>query len=224
MNLDELLDLINSSNSIIIIIIIAITGCIQIAPIKINPWTWAYNKVKLFIRSLFMGDVIDEIKLINDEIQNYNLKLVDMKNGSIAQKDYFVQEIKELQKEIKDLHVETNQNISDVKRQTIDLNYQLVMLGKDVSSLNTRVEKNKEEVGEDHAKDLRRTILEFGNDLYAYPEKGHTKEWFDSILGIITEYLNYCSSHPNFKNEQAVMTIEHIRNVYQQMCEDHSFL
>lgn len=231
MNFKELLNIIESSNSIILITFIVITGCIEIAPIKLNPWTWIYNKVKNFIKNLFVGDVINEIQRINEEVKKYGVKISDIESGTINQKKDFSNEIKGLQEEIKNLHAETNGNISDVKRQTIDSNYQLVVLSKSVEQLNSRVDalnvtvdKNKEEVGEDRAKNLRRIILEFGDDLYAYPEKGHTKEWFDAILRTITEYLNYCSTHPDFKNEQAVMTIEHIRNVYQEMCEKHSFL
>lgn len=176
------------SNVLSFIIIIAIPSLIQVSPIKINPWTWLRKEIK----ELFVGDVVKEIKNVNEQLD--------------------------------ELHKETTTNITDIKTQTVDLNCQVIGLNKNVETLNKRIANNEDLQGERYAKNLRRVILEFGDYLYAHSNEGHTKERFDSVLEVITDYETYCSTHPNFKNEQAVMTIRYIKDVYQKCCEEHSFL
>lgn len=135
-----------------------------------------------------------------------------------------VREIKTTNQQLKEFHEESNSNINAIKIQTVDLNCQVLTLSQNVASLNERMASNEDIQGERYAKALRRDILEFGDNLYAHAEEGHTKERFDSILEVITEYENYCSTHPNFKNEQAVATIAYIKRVYQDYCVKHSFL
>ena len=135
-----------------------------------------------------------------------------------------VREIKTTNQQLKDFHEESTKNITDIKTQTVDLNCQVVGLVQNVETLNQRMANNEDLQGERYAKALRRDILEFGDSLYAHSEEGHTKERFDSILEVITEYENYCSTHPNFKNEQAVATIAYIKKAYQDCCMRHSFL
>lgn len=138
--------------------------------------------------------------------------------------DDTINEVKALSNKLDDFTEDINNNISDVKRQTIDLNYQCLTLDKGLQALSKRVEDNEHIQGERYAKNLRRIILEFGDYLYAHPDEDHTKERFDSILIVITDYETYCSTHPDFKNEQAVMTIDFIKHKYQEFCKKHSFL
>lgn len=68
----------------------------------------------------------------------------------------------------------------------------------------------------------RYRILRFDDEI-RHKQK-HTKEHFDQILDDITEYENYCSSHPNYKNNRAILAIENIKETYKKCCFTHSFL
>ena len=68
----------------------------------------------------------------------------------------------------------------------------------------------------------RTEILRFGDELYINTR--HTKERFNQILSDITKYEKYCSAHPDFQNDQAVMTITNIKETYQKCLEKHNFL
>lgn len=188
MSFNEIIEIFNNNNSLILCLFIAVTGLIEISPIKINPWSWVQKK----IRHLFVEDTINEVKSLSNQLVSFNEDI--------------------------------NKNIDDVKRQTIDLNYQYLTLDKKLTALSKDVENNKATQDDRYATNLRRVILEFGDDLCAHPDEDHTKERFDSILRVITDYESYCSGHPDFENEQAVMTIEYIKMKYQECCQKHSFL
>lgn len=68
----------------------------------------------------------------------------------------------------------------------------------------------------------RTEILRFGEELYVNTK--HTKERFNQILSDITKYEKYCSTHPDFQNDQAVITIANIEETYQKCLEKHNFL
>ena len=54
--------------------------------------------------------------------------------------------------------------------------------------------------------------------------KKHSKEHFDEILFDIDAYEQYCSTHPDYKNNKAVLAIGTIKEVYADCIEEHSFL
>lgn len=120
---------------------------IQIAPIKINPWTWLAKKIGRAIN----GDVIERLN--------------------------------EQAKEIKSLHEK-----------------------REESEATTR----------------RYRILRFDDEIRH--EKKHTKEHFDQVLDDIMIYNNYCKSHPDYKNNKAVMAIENIETTYRKCAREHTFL
>lgn len=83
--------------------------------------------------------------------------------------------------------------------------------------------KNLKDQSEEHAaKSCRVRILRFGDEILH--DVHHSKEHFDQILLDITEYENYCKSHPEFKNNMTVITTSRIKSTYEQCLEDHSFL
>lgn len=71
--------------------------------------------------------------------------------------------------------------------------------------------------------DCRTRIIRFGDELL-HNTVEHSKEAFDVILTDITNYENYCKEHEDFPNNVAVMTIRHIKEVYQRCWELHKFL
>lgn len=52
----------------------------------------------------------------------------------------------------------------------------------------------------------------------------HSYEYFRQLNQDITEYEQYCKSHPEFKNNEAVNSIEYINRVYQKCLDSNSFL
>ena len=70
---------------------------------------------------------------------------------------------------------------------------------------------------------LNRThILHFNDELLH--QKEHTKEHFDQIMDDITNYENYCNTHPNYKNNKAVCAIDNIKSTYKKCMDKNSFL
>lgn len=64
-------------------------------------------------------------------------------------------------------------------------------------------------------------ILRFEDELQE--GRRHSKDSFDQVLSDITTYNTYCDKHPDFKNEQTVATVAHIRNVYNERLEKRDF-
>lgn len=71
------------------------------------------------------------------------------------------------------------------------------------------------------AKDARSKILRFGDELLH--DLPHSKESFDDMLDVITDYEQYCEEHPTFKNKKTARTVEHIVAVYDKCMADHTF-
>ena len=75
---------------------------------------------------------------------------------------------------------------------------------------------------EEHATANRYRILRFDDEIRH--DEHHTIEHFDQILEDITEYENYCDSHPLYKNNKATLAIENIKHVYQRCTDEKKFL
>ena len=91
-----------------------------------------------------------------------------------------------------------------------------------VDSLSEDVKALKDEDAEQWASLSRSHILRFGDELlHGVP---HSKEHFDQILLDINKYEDYCSEHPNYKNNIANATIKQIKNTYQKCLEENNFL
>lgn len=86
---------------------------------------------------------------------------------------------------------------------------------KDIDNLDNKIEM-------DAAITARVRILRFNDELLLNID--HTKDSFDQVLTDIDTYEDYCVRHPKFKNNQTVMTIVNIRNVYKNRLEKHDFL
>lgn len=91
-----------------------------------------------------------------------------------------------------------------------------------VDRLECDLKKMKDSQDERNAKSARSKILEFGDELLH--DINHSKEAFDDILTIITEYEQYCEDHPKFKNRMTERTVRHIVAIYDKCREEHTFL
>lgn len=68
----------------------------------------------------------------------------------------------------------------------------------------------------------RARILRFNDECRA--EVMHTQEHFDDVLTDIDSYEEYCSSHPDFKNNKARCAIASIKECYQNCLAKNNFL
>ena len=68
----------------------------------------------------------------------------------------------------------------------------------------------------------RHRILRFSDELTQNIK--HSQEMFNDILADITEYDNYCRTHPTFVNQKAVMSEENIKRIYRKCLEERDFL
>lgn len=91
-----------------------------------------------------------------------------------------------------------------------------------IDAIDKKVVSLEEKSDERNADSCRSQILRFGDEiLHGVP---HSKEHYDDILRLITEYENYCADHPKYMNNVAVATIKHIKHMYQKHLEEDSFL
>lgn len=75
---------------------------------------------------------------------------------------------------------------------------------------------------ERHAVSMRVRILRFRDEMLV--GQNHTHDSFRQVLTDIDEYEKYCEKHPDFKNNQTLATIEHIKENYHQRLDKHDFL
>ena len=68
----------------------------------------------------------------------------------------------------------------------------------------------------------RARILHFNNELLR--DIDHTKEEFSEVLAEIDAYELYCREHPEYPNNQAVLAIKNIQEVYMERLKRHDFL
>ena len=64
-------------------------------------------------------------------------------------------------------------------------------------------------------------ILKFMDEILEGWE--HSHDSYVQVMQDITNYLNYCREHPEFKNHQTEASIEYIKNDYQKHLETNDF-
>ena len=85
-----------------------------------------------------------------------------------------------------------------------------------------KVEQLQKEFEEDRASNARIRILRFSDEVRHGVR--HSKESFDQVNLDIDTYHRYCNSHPEYKNNRAVMAIKNIENVYAKCLRENDFL
>ena len=91
-----------------------------------------------------------------------------------------------------------------------------------IESLDKKIDKIDKEAQEREAITARVRILKFMDELLE--GRKHTKDSYDQVMTDITNYNKYCSTNPDFKNNQTEATIEYINKDYQKRLEKHDFL
>ncbi len=91
-----------------------------------------------------------------------------------------------------------------------------------VDKLDSRLTVMEDKQEEREAKNARIRILRFGDE--CQHEVKHSQEHFDQIIQDIDQYETYCSEHPDFKNNKAVLTISRIKETYKARLKENDFL
>lgn len=94
-------------------------------------------------------------------------------------------------------------------------------LKKAIADVQAGIKHLDEKCDKREAISVRVRILKFEDELQE--GRHHSKDSFDQVLSDITFYEQYCSSHPDFKNNQTVVTVEHIKKVYHERLEKRDF-
>lgn len=75
---------------------------------------------------------------------------------------------------------------------------------------------------EDQAVSARRKIVLAADEICILPT-AHTYEWYNQLMQQIDFYEKYCETHTGFPNEQAVMSIDIIKESYTKHKKEDSF-
>lgn len=67
MALSNIIEKFAENRATIGIVLVVVTGLIQIAPIKLNPWSWLLKS----IRKLFLGDVMKKIDEVTQKLEQH---------------------------------------------------------------------------------------------------------------------------------------------------------
>lgn len=88
--------------------------------------------------------------------------------------------------------------------------------------IDKRIKELDEKGDEREAVNNRIRILRFMDELRE--GRMHSKDSYDQCITDITDYEHFCVTHPDFRNNQTVLTIEHIKHNYAERLEKNDFL
>ena len=88
--------------------------------------------------------------------------------------------------------------------------------------LKSKIDNVDRKYDERSAISSRVRILRFMDEILE--GRKHSKDSFEQVLDDIDHYESYCEAHPNFKNNQTVATVTHIKKNYEERLEKHDFL
>ena len=90
------------------------------------------------------------------------------------------------------------------------------------NTLDKKIEEVDKKGDERAAVSSRVRILRFRDEMLE--GKSHTHDSFQQVLTDIDDYEQYCETHPDFKNNQTLRTIEHIKTNYDERLDKNDFL
>lgn len=96
-------------------------------------------------------------------------------------------------------------------------------LSKEVQSLKEDIQGIRDHISRNEAINCRIRILRAADEMKHSPAL-HSEEYFDQLNDDITKYQNYCNSHPDFKNNKAMHSIEFLNKIYQRALSENNFL
>lgn len=219
-----------------IILVALLSTLIEITPIKLNPW----KAIKNFF--IAPANTAKEITVIKTKINTLNTEMSTVKENSakLAKLDANIQQINteisdvktntnkinELNAQIQQLntHVDNindcihtvNTNIDTINTQVDKIHSNLDNVNGHISEVENKLTRERKERREAHIETFRLTILNFGDELQRDVNNNIGREHFDQIIKVIDEYEKYCDTHPEFPNNQCLMTIQYIKDVYKK--------
>ena len=107
----------------------------------------------------------------------------------------------------------------DKNREVLDA---INRLDEKIIVLDQKIDQVDQKGDERNAVSARVRILRFRDEMLE--NRGHSHESFLQVLDDIDSYERYCQENPDFKNNQTVATIEHIKENYKERLEKHDFL
>ena len=90
-----------------------------------------------------------------------------------------------------------------------------------ITKLDEKIDTLGGDLSEHSAIACRVRILKFMDEILEGWE--HSHDSYVQVMQDITNYLNYCREHPEFKNHQTEASIEYIKNDYQEHLEKNNF-
>ena len=119
-----------------------------------------------------------------------------------------------------------NQKLDDLQKSMDSLKQDIANLHKEVDNMKSDSKADfdliNDNINKTNAIQARIRILRANDELRQ--DMPHSYEYFRQIHQDITDYTQYCDSHPTFKNNEAVSSIEYINKVYQESLEANNFL
>lgn len=103
-----------------------------------------------------------------------------------------------------------------------DINRKVDTLSEDIKQVRDENEDFRKLYEQNQAIIRRYHIVRFGDEISRGID--HSEENFQQVLSDIDEYERYCASHPNFKNNQTVVTTKLIVDTYQERLKKRDFI
>lgn len=130
----------------------------------------------------------------------------------ITRKDNKNEKFDKLSKDIK----EVNDSVSKLSTD----------MAEKMDNLSEEMKAGDEKLRQERMKDVadtRRVRILRGSDEIKLKVR-HSEEWFDQMNEDITEYENYCATHPGYKNKKAVHAIANVGQAYERALNTNDFL
>ena len=90
-----------------------------------------------------------------------------------------------------------------------------------IKKLDEKIDTLGGDLSEHSAIACRVRMLKFMDEILEGWE--HSHDSYVQVMQDITNYLNYCREHPEFKNHQTEASIKYIKNDYQERLEKNNF-
>ncbi len=107
--------------------------------------------------------------------------------------------------------IQRKDNKSDCSKRIIEM----------IEKLDRKIDKLDDELGIRSAISCRVRIIKFMDEILE--GWSHSHDSYVQVMQDITDYLRYCTEHPEFKNHQTEATIAHIKADYQERLEKNDF-
>lgn len=91
-----------------------------------------------------------------------------------------------------------------------------------LDDMSKRIDATEEARLEDKALSYRGHIIRFNEECMRGME--HSHEAFKDVMRNMTNYDNYCNTHPEFKNHECDVSEKNIIRVYEKCMKDDNFL